>query len=94
MIVAVTVVRMMQVPGDQEVDVIAMWDCLVATTWAVNMSFFVFAAVMTRRAGSGVLLADRNDVLRHLAACFLMAQSSLVEIIDVPLVLNLDVPAI
>jgi hypothetical protein len=94
MIVAVTVMRMMKMPSDQVVHVIAMRNCLVTTAWTMNMSRLMLAAVMTRSAGSRILLADRNDMLCHSAALLLMAQFSHVEIIDVPLVLNLDVPAI
>ena len=93
-IVAMTVMRMMEMPSDEIVDVVAMRDCLVATTLTVNVSRFMLAAVMARSAGSRVLLADRNDMLCHSAALLLMGQLSLVEIIDVSFVLNLDVPAI
>ncbi len=94
MIVAVTVMRMMEMPSDQIIHVIAMRNCLVATTWTVNVSRFMLAAVMTRSAGSRVLLADRNDMFCHSAALLLMAQFSHVEIIDMPFVLDLDVSAI
>ena len=94
MIVAVTIMRMMEMPSDEVVHVIAMRNCLVATTWTVNVSRFMLAAVMSRSAGSGVLLADRNDMFCHSAALLLMAQLPFVEIIDVAFVLNLNVTAV
>ena len=88
------IMRMMEMPSDQVVDVVAMRDCLVATTSTVNVSRFMLAAVMTRSAGSRILLTDRNDIPCHSAALLLMGQFSPVEIIDVSFMLNLNVPAI
>ena len=94
MIVAVTIMRMMEMPSHQVVGVIAMRNRLVTTSWAVDVFRFMLATVMVRSAGSRVLFADRNRMFGHSAAIFLMAQFSLVQIIDVSSVLNLDMPAI
>ena len=93
-IVTVTIMRMVEMPSHEVVNVIAMRDCLVATTSTVNVSRLMLAAVMTRSAGSRILLADRNDMRCHSAALLLMGHFSPVEIIDVSLMLNLNVPAI
>ena len=94
MIVAVAVVRMVEMPSDQVVNMVPMRNCLVAAPWAMSVFRLMLAAVMTWSAGRGILLADRNHVLCHSTAILLMAQLPFVEIIDVPLVLNLDVPAV
>jgi hypothetical protein len=86
-IVAVTVMRMTQVPIDQVIDVIAMRDGLVATTRAVNVPRFVLAAVVTGGASIGVLLADRNYVFRHVSRRFpggraFLRRDSRIEFVD------------
>ena len=58
MIVTVAVMRMMEVSGDQVVDVIAVRDRLVATAGTVNVFRFMVAAVVTGSAGSRILFAD------------------------------------
>ena len=65
-------VGMMEMPGDQVVDVVAVGNCLVAAAGAVNMSRFVATAVVPRSASSGIVLTDLNRMLCHVTV-FLMA---------------------
>ena len=93
MIIAMIAVGMMQMPSDQVVDVVAVGNRLVAAAGAVNMSRFVAAAVVPRSAGSGIGFADGDRMLGH-AAIFLMAKGAIVQVVDVPIVFDLDVPAL
>jgi len=54
----------------------------------------MLAAVMPGVQVAGFLLAHRNDRFCHSATFLLVAQFFHVEIIDVPFVLNWDVPAV
>jgi hypothetical protein len=49
-------VRMMQVPMDEIVDVIAVRHCLVAATWSVDVSCFMRATVVARCAFRRIIL--------------------------------------
>lgn len=85
-------VRMMQMSSHQVIDVIAVGNRLMAAAWAMNMPRLVAAAVVRGRAGRGIALADCNRMLCR-TAVFLMAQAPVVQIINVSVVLNLDMPA-
>jgi hypothetical protein len=52
------VMRMVEVSGDQIVDVVAMRDRFVATARTVDMLRFMLATVVTGRAAGRVLFAD------------------------------------
>ena len=93
MVVAVAVVRMMKMLAHQIINVVSVWNCGVAAIWTMNMTLLVQTTLVGGCAVSGVLLADWNYMFRHLAAIFLMIHFSLVEIIDVSFVLDLDAPA-
>ena len=88
-----TVMRVMKMLIDQIINVVAMRHCLVATAWTVNVLCVVLAAVMTGSASNRVPLADRNHMRCCLTIVFLVVHLSLVEIIDVTIVLDLHVPA-
>ena len=72
MIIAMIAVGVMQMPGDQVVDVIAVGNRLVAAAGAVNVSRFVAAAVVPGSASSGIVFGDCDGMLCH-ATIFLMA---------------------
>ena len=93
-IVAMTIMRVMKMLADQIVNMVAVRYWLVATTWAVNVSRVVLAAGVTGSASNRVLRADRDYMLCCCTVSFLMAHFSLIEIIDVPFMLDLHVPAI
>ena len=56
-------VRMVQVPVDQIVDVVAMRHCLMPTSRPVHMARLVPLALMLGRATVGVPLRDLDQVL-------------------------------
>lgn len=63
MIVAVRVVRMVQVSRDQVIDMIPVWDPLVSATRPVHMVLCVTAAGMLGGAVPGVRCGDGQDVI-------------------------------
>ena len=93
MVVAVTVVREVQMAVHQVAGVVAMGNGLVAATRSVNMVFLVAAAVMPGRALVGILGGDFDGVVLHVAAVFLMVKVSVVQIVDVVPVLDGGVAA-
>jgi hypothetical protein len=62
-VIAVTIVLMMQVPVNQVIYVVAVRDCLMSTAWAVDMVYSVSCARMATRATSGVQRTDFEHVL-------------------------------
>jgi hypothetical protein len=78
----------------QVIDMVAVRNCLVAAGRTVDVCSFVLAAVVARRTDIGILLADRNRMFSHRTAFFLVAQVSFVQIIDMPIVFDLQMPAI
>lgn len=86
-------VRMMQVPVDQVVDVIAVRDRLVATRHAVLVAAVVPGTGMVRGAIRRVRIADGNDVLVDVIVVRVM-QMAVVQVIDVIVVPHGDVPAV
>ena len=59
-IVAMALVRMMQVPGEQVVDVVSVRHRLVSTAGAVGVAGLVSAAIVIRRAAGGMGVIDRD----------------------------------
>jgi hypothetical protein len=82
MIIAVIAVRMVQMAGDEIVDVVAMWDCFVAATGSVNVSRIMSGAAMVGRATIRILVAYFNPMLVHMIRVG-MVKMSIVEVIDV-----------
>lgn len=89
MIVAVTGVRMMQMPIDQVVDVVTVRDRLMPTPGAVLVSRFIPCSRSTVR---GVLLIDRDLVLVDVILVRVM-QMPVMQVVGVPVVAYGDVPA-
>jgi hypothetical protein len=52
----------MQLPIDQVVKVISVWNALVSAVWPVNMSLFVPNALMSHSTTLWICSADINDV--------------------------------
>jgi len=92
-VVAMTIMRVMKMLADQIINVVAVRHWLVATTWAVNVSRVVMAAVVIGSASDRVLRADRDHMLCCFTGSFLMAHFSVIEIINVSFMLDLHVPA-
>ena len=81
-VVAVTGVRVMQVPGGEVVDVIAMRDRFVAATCAVDMALGVTSAAVRGRAGGRIGRANLEDALVHVAIVAVV-DMAIVEVVDV-----------
>jgi hypothetical protein len=91
-VVAVIAVRMVQVPIDQVVGVVAVGNGRVAAVRAVLVGFLVTAAVVAWRASGRVRRADRQGMLLDLAGVRVM-QMAIVQVIDVAVVQNPGVAA-
>ncbi len=92
MVVTVAAVRMMEVAVHQVVHVVAVRNLRMAAFRAVNMRVRVRAAVVLRRAGSGVARRDTQDVLIDVIAMNVV-QVAIVEIIRVAVVSDGDMAA-
>lgn len=77
-IIAVSVVRVVQVTVDEIVDVIAVRYCFVTTTWTMNMVRSVTGAAMAPCAGRGIGRVDIDRVLLNTAIVRLMVQMAVV----------------
>ncbi len=62
MVVAVRVMGKVQVAGHKIVDVVSMWNSLVAAARTVAMSRLVSLAGMPRGAGGGIFFGDSKDM--------------------------------
>jgi hypothetical protein len=91
-VVAVSVVRMVQMPIHKIIDMVAVRDGLVTTAGAMDVIGRVRRARMARRASGRVLGRNRQCVLDD-DASILMMQVAVVEIVDVAVVLESDVSA-
>jgi len=92
-VVAVTSVRVVQVPGDEVVDVIAVRDGLVTAPGAVDVALGVTGAVVRRRACGRVGGADFEDALVHVAIVAVV-EVAIVEVVDVVAVADCEVTAV
>jgi hypothetical protein len=73
---------------------ISVGNRFVATARAVDVCRFVLATVMSGSTDIGIALADRNRMFSHRTAFLLVAQVSFLEVIDMPFVFDLQMPAI
>lgn len=81
-VVAVPGVRVMQVPGDEVVDVIAVRDRFVTAARAVEMALGVTRAAVRRRARGGIGRADLEDALVDVPIVGVV-EVAIVEVVDV-----------
>lgn len=93
MVVAVIAVGVVQVAGDQIVDVVPVRHRRVAAAGAVLVVRGVAAAGVIGRAAVRVLIADGNHVLVDVITVGVM-QVAIMQIVDVVLVLDGDMPAV
>ena len=93
MVVAVPGVRVVQVPVDQVVDVVAMRDGRMAAVRPMHVGRLVAATGMRGGAARRVGVGHRNHVLLDRRAR-LMMQVPVMEVIDMSVVMNGDVAAI
>jgi hypothetical protein len=92
-VVAVTLVRMVQVVLDEEVDVVAVRDGLVAAALAVDVTVLVARAPVVRRALGGMLAVDGERVLVDVVLVRVM-QVAVMEEVGVPFVHHRGVSAV
>ncbi len=81
-VVAVPGVRVMQVAGDEVVDVVAMRYRFVPATRAVDMTLGVTCAAVRRRARGRIGRADLDDTLVDVAIV-VVVEVAVVEVVDV-----------
>ena len=87
MVVAVVSVRMVKVPVDEVVDVIAVPQLRMAAVWSVNVARSVPTAVVLRRASIRVLGRYLEDAFVNVVAVYVV-QMPIVEVIDVIVMLD------
>lgn len=92
MVVAMIAVRVVQVPVNEVVDVVAMRDSLVATIGTMHMIGVVLGLVIGG-ADVRILITDSDHVLVHMLFVGMM-QMPVMQIVDVPIVLDRSMAAI
>ena len=85
MIVAVTVVGMMQVPTDKIVKMVPVRHAFVSAGSTVSVSVIVTFAVVIRCTGTRIEVAHRNEMFINMVVMDMM-QVSIVQIVRVALV--------
>jgi hypothetical protein len=94
MVVTVAIVLVVQVTVDEVVDVIAVGNCGMSATWAMDMVRAVGRATVPPGACRRILLGNLQDMLLDPTVCGRMVQVSIVEVVDVTVVLNCGMPAV
>lgn len=87
MVVAVIAVRVVQVPIDEVVGVVAVWYRLVAATELVDVAGLVAVARVIGGAGVWMGCVDADDVLIDVT-CVGVVQVTAVQVVDVTVVVN------
>jgi hypothetical protein len=91
-IIAVPVVRVMQMTIDEIVDMIAVGDRFMPAARAMHVSRLMAAAHMVRRAAIRIDRRDRQHMFVHMAAMHVM-QMPIMKIVDMTVVLHSRMPA-
>ena len=92
MIVTVPIVRVMQVPVDKVVDVIAVRHRVVAAARTVDVAVLVSVAAMARCAGIRVSFVDGDRALVDMIAVH-RVEMPVVQVVDMAVVLDGTMPA-
>lgn len=87
------IVRMVQVAIDQVVDMVSMRHRFVAAIWAVDMGRVMAGALVIRRADVWITCRDIQDVLYHRSIGLLMMEVTVVQVVDVPFMLDCSMSA-
>jgi hypothetical protein len=87
-IVAMISVGMVQMAIDQIIDVIAMWNFLMPAVRAMHVLFVMAAAIMVGGTCRRILGRDREDMLDDRAVGVGVVKMAVVQVIDVPLMVN------
>jgi hypothetical protein len=93
MVVAVRAMRMVQVTGNEVIDMITVRHRLVSTPGSMFMGLSIRFTGVLRRASGGVDSAHINHMLVHMSAMH-MVQVPVMQIIDVPVVQHCQMAAI
>jgi hypothetical protein len=93
MVVAVVAVRMVQVAVDEIIDVIPMRHGFVTARRAMDVARLMTATVVTRCTLVGVFRSDCERMLVYMVAVHMM-QMTVVQIVDVIVVLDCRVPTV
>lgn len=88
MVVAMTIVGMVQMPIDQIIDVVAVRNRWVSATRPMHMVGAVARAGMPPGATRRIFAGNLDDMLFHLAVGCRVVQVSIVEVIDMAVVLD------
>jgi hypothetical protein len=91
-VVAVISVRVVEVAVDEVIDVVAVWHGLVAALGPVSVAGLVGVARVIGGAALGVAPADRDHVLVDMVSVG-MVEMTIVQVVDMVLVPDRDVPA-
>lgn len=86
--IAMPVVRVVQVPIHQVVDVVAMRHRLVSAAWTMRVVFGVATAAVVRSASGRVVRADLERTLSDVSGLAHPVQVAVVQIVDVVAVAN------
>ena len=92
MIVAVIAMRMVQVPGNVIIDMIAVWHCFMAAARAMGVVRFVAAAGMTRGAAIRIAAGDADHMLVDMAFVRVV-KMAVMQVVDVIAMAHGRVPA-
>jgi len=93
-IIAVRAMRMMKVAIHEVIDVVTVRNGRMSAAWPVDMIGRMGAASVTRRAGVGIGRADAESMLLDGPIRQRMVQVSVMEIVDMPFVIDRRVTAI
>lgn len=93
MVVAVIAMRMVQVPGNMIIDMIAVWHCFMTAARAMGMIRFVAAAAMIRGAAIRIAAGNADHMLVDMAF-MRVVKMAVMQVVDVIAVAHGRVPAI
>ena len=68
MVITVITMRVVQVPIDEVVDMVPMWDRFMPTARTMNVALLMASAAVIRRAGGGVLFCHLELVFIHMVS--------------------------
>lgn len=92
-VIAVIAVRMVQMAGDEIIDMIAMWNSLVTAAGSMNVGGIMSATSMVGRASIRVLAAHFDCMFVHVIAMRMM-KMAIMEVIQMVAVSDGNVAAV
>ena len=88
MVIAVSIVLMVQMPIYQIVNMVSVWNRFMPTTWTVNMICRMRSAIVASSTFIWIGLRHFDSVLGNFSLSILMMQVPVMQIIDMPFMLN------